>query len=625
MKHTLHQRLLIAIGPLMGLVLLISLIICRDQPTPSPAGAATSSAPTGVPSVAFGATVTITPTETAPSPPPVCAATCQQTVCVDAVRVPPEGTVFPNQLIITGTKAKVDQVIADINAQSPSSILTPPLSLIVSGNVQIGLYEISGDPFDTAVSFNTAAGADQLGSFALAEPNYVLSQPKGLELVKWAPGVQGSPGSSGVEGSPGSTATVDPQLTLNEGFVQQRAFTMIGGAGPGYLGQPTAQPSAPRIIVLDASSWDTGNYFNNHLCVYDILQAPGIHLIDRHGPFVSSLASAVSEDSSVHLIQVLKGYNEENIRGDLFTLLGVLVGLIENDPPVPFLASGDTWPAHTVINLSLGFEVNPALPEYQDLLNSIRGFNFARVGELNITGTDLLADMEIMGDEFSELQLTGSGDQVWSVDLPTVSLGTLLLGLEQMGYVVVAAAGNNALEMPQSPASYRRVIGVEALNGGGERACFSNRGDVSAPGGGMGNDVAPGDNNPFTKESLTPCDLPVFSCKAEGTCLQLALTGHMPDGQGSPLSLQLGYWAGTSFAAPLVSGLAAKIIDVAQTEGTPLTPAQVRSAVYCVASINSGSIEKLDPNPHSWKDSAGLISTDSQLINDCIALAQTLP
>jgi hypothetical protein len=109
-----------------------------------------------------------------------------------------------------------------------------------------------------------------------------------------------------------------------------------------------------------------------------------------------------------------------------------------------------------------------------------------------------------------------------------------------LGLVVVAAAGNDSWGKPspleaQIPAAYDYVVGAQASSVGGARACFSNKGDAGAPG-----------------------------------CGVISLAYEPPPTVGYR------YWTGTSFAAPLISGLAARLLD--ELPGQP-SPAQVRQEI----------------------------------------------
>ncbi len=131
-----------------------------------------------------------------------------------------------------------------------------------------------------------------------------------------------------------------------------------------------------------------------------------------------------------------------------------------------------------------------------------------------------------------------------------------------LGAVVVAAAGNGSngsqVVAAEYPAGYPEVIGVAGVKPGQQRSCFSNAGDVAAPAGDGG-------------DACTPAV--VLDCSGDCPNALVSWTSLSPTG--------FSYWAGTSFATPLVSGEAALRLekDKAATGSWP-PPAQVETAIY---------------------------------------------
>ena len=129
-------------------------------------------------------------------------------------------------------------------------------------------------------------------------------------------------------------------------------------------------------------------------------------------------------------------------------------------------------------------------------------------------------------------------------------------------FVIVASAGNDSGDRtcgtPRAasfPASHPTVIGVAATNRSGQRACFSNAagpGGVSAPG---GDQPRPAEGGCATSDDFDPR---IPDMDADRTLISWAVQtpaefGETPSG--------FARWKGTSFAAPLVSGLAALLLE----------------------------------------------------------------
>jgi subtilisin family serine protease len=128
------------------------------------------------------------------------------------------------------------------------------------------------------------------------------------------------------------------------------------------------------------------------------------------------------------------------------------------------------------------------------------------------------------------------------------ALAFLLAYAHCLGLVVVAAAGNDSWglrrpEPAQLPACYGHVVAAQASNVSSTRAAFSNLGDIAAP----GRDVI---------------SLDVEWPSWEGFC----------------------YWTGTSFAAPLISGMAALILE---RHTGPVSAADVQNEIKRRAQASS--------------------------------------
>ncbi|TSP14740.1 MULTISPECIES: MprA protease, GlyGly-CTERM protein-sorting domain-containing form [Cupriavidus] len=168
--------------------------------------------------------------------------------------------------------------------------------------------------------------------------------------------------------------------------------------------------------------------------------------------------------------------------------------------------------------------------------------------------------------------------------------------LNAAGVVVVAAAGNSAGAV-EAPADCTGVIAVTAHANDGENASFANVGPqvaLSAPGGGCGNSRVVMIGNTPT------CSTP------GGSSLIRTLSNS---GTTTAGNFVISNSAGTSFAAPMVSGVVSMMFAV----NGALTPAQVTAGLkssarphpantYCTASANVG------------KCGAGLLDADGALV-----------
>lgn len=288
----------------------------------------------------------------------------------------------------------------------------------------------------------------------------------------------------------------------------------------------------------------------------DTVTAGMIYDVRDHGLFVAGLVHAVAPASELRLIKVLNEYG----CGDLFTLNTALGYFISDVVEEREQAEREHRPFKgIVINLSLGAHA----PR--------KGISLERCERGDPENTDIVSLCQVLSDAVGK------------------------------GIVVVAAAGNdsgeeNELPQPrpqQIPAAYDFVIGVKASNRYGNLACFSNEGDVTAPGGdgSRANNCAhkiAGCSDDCSEGESCPDD-----CKEDIISLVL-----FPPNGNAHWPTHYGYWRGTSFSAPLVSGLAALALQagaVPADEGNvpvgvdPALPS-VADVIECSAASTSGGV-----------------------------------
>ncbi|HSN75036.1 MAG TPA: S8 family serine peptidase [Anaerolineae bacterium] len=315
--------------------------------------------------------------------------------------------------------------------------------------------------------------------------------------------VGGSPFEVGGSSTGGWTAPADPAI-----FWKQWAFEQIGlQAGGSGLGRLAGD--GVRVAVFDTSPFAPGvpparlpEPINLTLAFPDLTNAlppAPVPTVSRtmtnpitvadHGLFSAGLIYAVAPQSQIHLVRVLNDYG----CGDLWTLNNAINEWTSQQ-------TKDERLDQVVLNLSLGVH---------------QPRDFAKAN--------------------------------WPAQI--VSLNEALLNAHGRGAVIVAASGNDSYDSTtpramQLPADWEYVIGVAASNLTPDFACYSNAGDVLAPG---------ADGGPWDDEACRPI---AHTCKPDEADCPFGVVSLAT--QPEP-----GYrfWVGTSFAAPLVSGQAAMLLS----------------------------------------------------------------
>jgi len=357
------------------------------------------------------------------------------------------------------------------------------------------------------------------------EPNYLTSSPWSIAGSPWS--IAGSPWSIAgspwsIAGSPwsiaGSPAGTAVSAMANAAFRDQWAFGKDGirlaTAGERSLGRGVLvaiMDTSPFPVTVSRIYLATDPPFEMDL-QHMLPGGPFTHAEDApdirdHGLFAAGLVHAVAPESEIRLVRVL----DDTGQGDLQTLNRAIVAFIDeviSRRGTPESQQGAGLRG-AVMNLSLGVHPPPD------------------------------AEEQGLPEEISSLQ-------------------TILAAAQCLDIVTVAAAGNDSAEAEspypaQIPASWSSTIGVAASNEHGELACFSNEGEILAPGGDGGPDA--GDCEPMFHRCTGDCPYALIS-------LSLA----------SPTGYR--YWTGTSFSTPLVSGLAAAVVDGG---GGWLPPEEVRT------------------------------------------------
>ncbi len=278
-----------------------------------------------------------------------------------------------------------------------------------------------------------------------------------------------------------------------------------------------------------------------------------------HGIFVAGLIHAVAPAAQLELVRVL-GNNDG--RGTLADLLVALQEFYDRN------GDANSLDLHgTVLNLSVG--VHHPIPE-----------------------------------TFPSLALTDT----FGLPSEVLSLKQVLRYGYEHGAVIVAAAGNDfafgQVDSPwsETPASYDFVVSVGGSTHDSNRSCFSNNGDLFAPAG-------DGADSNCSGPSAQECHTNPNGCVAS----------VLHDDQGTT-NASFGYWVGSSFAAPQVSGVAALVLEAltptahqAALQAATTPPAKLSAVLHCGTQTGATA------------GAVNVIDVAKALSPNCLALGETRP
>jgi hypothetical protein len=266
-----------------------------------------------------------------------------------------------------------------------------------------------------------------------------------------------------------------------------------------------------------------------------------------HGLFVAGMIHDIAPDAEIHLIRVL---NDTGV-GDALGLSHVLASL-----PAELGIGGRR---RLVVNLSLGATI-PVPPRR----------HWARwLPATHAAGARSTARPQ---PDSAARQLLQDAHR---------SLFSMMGWLQRQGVLVVAAAGNDALRPqthegmpppPRYPARYQTVFAVAAAGPDGAPATYSNRADVRPLGNGItsfGGEIG----------------------RDGAGVIGVYTAPTFPGGQANATGWA--QWAGTSFATPIVAGVAARLWAGDNRQQPPQLMQRIRSLAKPMA---SGAAPDPDPD-----------------------------
>lgn len=513
----------------------------------------------------------------------------------------PAGAYFVDQeVILTGPAGDIAELLDQLRQGKLPNDQAIPLIPVESCTLkrwslrgpktEMNLYAVGTD--SSVVDVLAAVEESRYADTVVVDPNYLVGllgtslcgsahgvRPSPWELVAYAHGVRPSPTGPDGPASEASAAAFRNQWAFAQLGLSPDALTGLHSGADSTTGSgvrvgvldtsPFSEmmagaadadaTSSPHTVELSAThgvtpSWELELAFPSTVA----LKAAGAEApadLSDHGLFVAGLIHALAPGSQIQLVRIL----DEHGCGDLFTLNKAIYDFVERADADRKALDG------AVINLSLGVQ-KPRPGEEKE--------------EQQAEGDQPAQETDAVAEETKIL-----------INDSVESLQAVVEHAAAQGVVVVAATGNDSWAgavplSPHLPAAYPHVIGVSGSNLQRQRSCFSNWGDVAAPAGDGAFDAVLQAKVLEETGIKTDCLPAVETCTGDCPTALISLVDNVAKGYA--------YWTGTSFAAPLTSGLSALVMEkgVSRCFWWPrwLAPAEVFNAVRCGAPTPDGVI-----------------------------------
>ena len=245
-----------------------------------------------------------------------------------------------------------------------------------------------------------------------------------------------------------------------------------------------------------------------------------------HGLFVTGIIESIVPDANIEYIRVLNDYGV----GDTGTLVASLEEIYGR-----MLPGGDLYNKPVVVNMSLVMT-----PSDDDLFMNWFGDSVNCGPDMHL---QMMNDTKLLR---SQLQIA-------------------IQALASSGAVIVASAGNdsNSIDMPgrigpRYPAAFPEVLSVGAVDRQGEMASYSNYPQL-AP---QHNGIATYGGGVPTQADIARDEVDAFiGLYSASTYPALEATNPLTPDSPAPNNHAWAYWSGTSFATPIISAVAARVLQ----------------------------------------------------------------
>ncbi len=371
------------------------------------------------------------------------------------------------------------------------------------------------DDYSTLINDINSINASASGPQLYAEPNwYISSSASGPEACAF-------PHSGG--GSPVGTVIKDRQDINNDAFKLQWAFTNI--SLPSTSPPVDAKMPKPAIIILDTVPAQFQDKDDIQIQNKDYVQSTPLNGPEHFPIYIQDSLKIYSQNNPPLNIPT-PSPDRKPITNHGWLIAGIIAGIFHDKPQ-----AADIY-------------LFRVLDDYG-------------CGDIGLIGTKIVDAINMLDDGKRSIVINASFGTYYDPNISIfpnqknqiASFQQILYELPFHHAIMVAAAGNNSSSdhvMPMNfPANYDSVIGVAASTKDNGRSCFSNQGDIAAPGG-----------NADTEHSCIPINSDINPCPT----VSMADCQYTVIGPVKQSTSGFGAWAGTSFSTAFISGIVANAL-----------------------------------------------------------------